>query len=264
MMDNQLTTSCKDCVFANYIGKTQTDCKLGRIAKFRQNKVDIIDAEDLEENEFFVVESWCNYYRDENWVKSLDSNIEDLSSQVKKEAIFPVGFIVLFNESDDIEQLGTTISAIKEIESVPYVIVANSSNLDDIDVITKVQEFFEGSEIDYKITKILDSSFDNGQIIDAAFPNITNSYYYLLESGNEPVKDVESLIDKQINTELQPVVYIKGDNGISGTVIQSTMHKFLNGNYGMSLLEKIEGIQGEDGSVKSVVWTWEEVRNGKS
>jgi len=48
---NDLTTACKDCVFANYIGKTQTDCKLGRIEKFRAKGVDIIEAEDLEENE---------------------------------------------------------------------------------------------------------------------------------------------------------------------------------------------------------------------
>ena len=263
MMDNQLTTACKDCVFANYIGKTQTDCKLGRIEKFKQNGVDIIEAEDLEENEFFVVESWCNYYRDEEWIKSLSADIDDLSAQVKKEAIFPVGFIVLFNENNTIEQLEITTSMIKDMEKVAYVVVANSSNLEDIDVITKVQELFEDSEIDFKVTKIMDNDFNQNQIIDAAFPNITNSYYYLLESGDAPVKDVVSLIDKQINTELEPVVYIKGDKGVSGTVIQSTMHKFLNGNYGMSLLEKIEGIQSEDGSVKSVVWTWEEVRNGR-
>jgi len=263
MMENQLTTACKDCVFANYIGKTQTDCKLGRIEKFRQKGVDIIEAEDLEENEFFVVESWCNYYRDEEWVKNLNSDIDDLSAQVKKEAVFPVGFIVLFNENNTTEQLETTISSIKDMEEVAYAVVVNSSNLDDIDVITKVQELFEDSEIDFKITKIMDSAFNQSQIIDVAFPNISNSYYYLLESGDLPVKDVVSLIDRQTNTELEPVVYIKGDKGISGTVIQSTMHKFLNGNYGMSLLEKIEGIQSEDGSVKSVVWTWEEVRNGR-
>ena len=47
---NDLTTACKSCVFANYIGKTQIDCKLGRIKKYREKGVDIIGAEDLEEN----------------------------------------------------------------------------------------------------------------------------------------------------------------------------------------------------------------------
>jgi hypothetical protein len=217
MMDNQLTSSCKDCVFAVYIGKTQTECKLGRVEKFREKGVDIIEAEDLEENEFFVVEAWCNYYRNQEWKEAFDTSVS-LTDKVKEEAVFPVGFIVLFDNDSSTEDLEKTISGIKEIEGeASYVTIANSSESDPIE----------------------------------------------FRAGNKPAKDVISLIDKQTNTELEPVVYIKGDEDLNGTVVQATMHKFLNGYYGMTLLEKIEGIQSEDGSTKSVVWTWEEIRNGK-
>jgi hypothetical protein len=110
----------------------------------------------------------------------------------------------------------------------------------------------------------MDEEYTESEIIDAAFMNIGNSYYCVLKSGDGTDKDIISLIDNQTNTELEPIVYIKGEDGISNSVIQSTMHKFLNGNYGMSLLEKIEGIQSEDGSTKSVVWTWEEIKNGRA
>ena len=265
MMDNQLTTSCRDCVFANYIGKTQTDCKLGRIEKFKKKGIDIIEAEDLEENEFYVVEAWCNYYREKKWQEDVENHVDDLQAQVKREAVFPVGFIVLFDKTHTLDQLEYTVSSINNMEGeASYVVVANSSKLDDVDVITKVQELFEDSEIDYKITRIMDEEYEEGQIIDAAFANVGNSYYCVLKSGDGTDKDIISLIDNQTNTELEPVVYIKGENGISNSVIQSTMHKFLNGNYGMSLLDKIEGIQSEDGSTKSVVWTWEEIKNGRA
>ena len=56
--------------------------------------VDIIEAEDLEENEFFVVEAWCNYYRNQEWKEAFDTSVS-LTDKVKEEAVFPVGFIVL-------------------------------------------------------------------------------------------------------------------------------------------------------------------------
>ena len=117
---------------------------------------------------------------------------------------------------------------------------------------------------EFKIDELSREEYKEGEIIDAAFMNISNSYYCVLKSGDGTDKDIISLIDIQTNTELEPVVYIKGEDGISNTLIQSTMHKFLNGNYGMPLLDKIEGIQSEDGSTKSVVWTWEEIKNGRA
>ena len=65
MMDNQLTSSCKDCVFAVYIGKTQTECKLGRVEKFREKGVDIIEAEDLD---VFLVDNIYIYMKFK-WLK---------------------------------------------------------------------------------------------------------------------------------------------------------------------------------------------------
>ena len=263
MMDNQLTSSCKDCVFAVYIGKTQTEFKLGRVEKFREKGVDIIEAEDLEENELFVVEAWCNYYRNQEWKEAFDTSVS-LTDKVKEEAVFPVGFIVLFDNDSSTEDLEKTISGIKEIEGeASYVTIANSSESDPIEFISTVQDLFGDSEIDYKVTRIMEKETYQYQSIDLCFSNINNIYYYILRAGNKPAKDVISLIDKQTNTELEPVVYIKGDENLNGTVVQATMHKFLNGYYGMTLLEKIEGIQSEDGSTKSVVWTWEEIRNGK-
>ena len=35
-LGNELTTSCKECVFAEYEEKTQTGCKTGRLDKYRE------------------------------------------------------------------------------------------------------------------------------------------------------------------------------------------------------------------------------------
>ena len=47
-----LTTNCNKCYFAIKIGKTQTGCELNRLEKYKKNNVIVIEAEDLEDNEF--------------------------------------------------------------------------------------------------------------------------------------------------------------------------------------------------------------------
>ena len=50
-----LTTSCKDCVFSEKDDKTQTGCSLNRMEKFKEQGTYVVEAEDLEENEFYVI-----------------------------------------------------------------------------------------------------------------------------------------------------------------------------------------------------------------
>ena len=53
--DEIVTTSCCDCVFAEYVGDTQTDCSMGRLEKFRKNGTTVLEAHN-EDKEFYVVE----------------------------------------------------------------------------------------------------------------------------------------------------------------------------------------------------------------
>ena len=41
-----LVTSCKDCVFADYEGVTQTGCSRGKLDIFKDRKIPIVEAED--------------------------------------------------------------------------------------------------------------------------------------------------------------------------------------------------------------------------
>jgi hypothetical protein len=47
-------TPCKNCVFAKYDGKTQTDCHLDMTTKFSSKGIEIIKAYD-EEKEFDII-----------------------------------------------------------------------------------------------------------------------------------------------------------------------------------------------------------------
>jgi len=267
---NDLTTACKNCVFANYIGKTQIDCKLGRIAKFREKGVDIIEAEDLEENEFFVLEAWCNAYREKDWA----DEYADLIGQVYKELVTLLGFVVIFgggktkeiNTEEALADLGKTLEGIKDIDDLPsYIVIVNNSPAQHFDVINKAQEHLEDSDIEYKVSNVLKENLTSLECVDLVFSNFRNGYYSMLEAGKLPKKNMISLINNKVNKDLDSVGYIKGYDGINGITVQGVMHKFLNGNYGKTLLEKIEAIQKDSDFGKTgmdIVRTWEDIENG--
>ena len=62
-----ITTSCQKCVFSVKEGKTQVVFELGKIDILIAQGVNVIEAEDLEENEFYVLEHGCRTYREEIW-----------------------------------------------------------------------------------------------------------------------------------------------------------------------------------------------------
>lgn len=268
-LGNELTTSCKECVFAEYEEKTQTGCKTGRLDKYREKGVDIIEAEDLEENEFFVIESWCNHYRDKDWAESKDISEDqesNLLNKMREETVPPLGFLVLFDKNSTLDDLNLTIEQIKLVEDkISYIIISDSSEEEYTTMVDNCQKVFgEESEHDWKLSKLVEKDAENLRSIDLVFSHIKNGYYYVLKSGQEPVTNIVELLDKRTNDELDPVAYVKFSDDDIPYAAQATMHKYLNGNYGMPLIEKIKGIQSEDGSKISVVWSLEELSNGRT
>jgi hypothetical protein len=56
-------TSCKNCIFAIYDGKTQIGCEDNRIEKFGDEVIEVYD----DSREFYVIKRLCNLYRPQTW-----------------------------------------------------------------------------------------------------------------------------------------------------------------------------------------------------
>ena len=63
LQDQQIKTSCKECVCSIYKDATQTGCSFDRIKKFG---TDVIEAYD-DNKEFYVIKRFCNFYRNPKW-----------------------------------------------------------------------------------------------------------------------------------------------------------------------------------------------------
>lgn len=59
----QVQTSCKECVFALYEGKTQTACLANRLKHFEGAVVEAYD----DDKEFYVINRACTFFRPSHW-----------------------------------------------------------------------------------------------------------------------------------------------------------------------------------------------------
>ena len=122
-----LTTNCNKCYFAIKNGKTQTGCELNRLEKYKKNDVIVIEAEDLEDNEFYVIQSWCSAYREEDWVEDR----LDPKSDVLEEMKSPMGFVVIIDDQNPVNKMEVTLDSILQNCKKPsFIVLANNSSND--------------------------------------------------------------------------------------------------------------------------------------
>lgn len=255
-----LTTNCQKCVFATYEEKTQVGCAAGRLDAYRSKNINIIEAEDLEENEFYVIEAWCAGYREEEW--SVIHEGKDLLNVLKEETKPRVGFFVLVNE-DSNDGLEKTIDSIVQEGGDYIVIVRNlpSEYLKYADLIEKSQEIMKkhDEEIGFRVMQVLDPH-DDLHAIDEAFANSQSGYYSVIECGKTVKSGIIGILNKNINEKLEKIGYVKGYDGVNGLTALSMIHKYMAGNVNESLEEKIKNAEKLDGTT-TVVRTWEQLND---
>jgi hypothetical protein len=257
--DEIVTTSCCECVFAEYVGVTQIGCHMGRLEKFRKNGTVVLEAQN-DEKEFYVVERFCSAFRDSEWKDILFYYSNDLSEspedRVRREVEIRCGFFVGFDETCEISGLEKTVLSILNQELQPrYVTVANSSSMDNMTILEVLRHHFNGTGVIYTCSHIkVDelSTKDQKDIpeiwraIDSAFDSTAkNGYYASTKSGNEFAEDYLSSINHYINEEMKQVILIKSEDYNQGYFMQCSLHKLLYGSNGRFVVDKVAELSEE-------------------
>lgn len=101
---SQIRTECKECCFAEYVGKTQTGCKMGVLDKIPDNVVEVYD----EEKEFFVInDRHCHFCRDKAWAEFYaDKNLEEL---VRAQSQLKISYFIWYDNTSNIDELKHTV-----------------------------------------------------------------------------------------------------------------------------------------------------------
>ena len=259
-------TSCEDCVFSVYENDTQTSCKLNLVEKFKSKNTEVIEACN-DEKEFYVIKSFCNCYRNIEWG---DNNVDHEASLARENrtrwnAIIIVGDGKSGSEAPEknvssfLEDLERTCVSVKE-QSIPpiLVVIVNNSDVLPFDVSHKAHEMFDRTEISFYVSNVIEPGVTDLGCIDDAFLKCKNGFYSVFKSGHVLKPDLLESLNNAINNELEKIALVRGYDGINGLTVQATMHKYLGGNFSMSVEEKISKICEEDGS-DDIIRNWEEL-----
>jgi hypothetical protein len=283
--DEIVTTSCCDCVFAEYVGDTQTDCSMGRLEKFRKNGTTVLEAQN-EDKEFYVVERFCSAFRDSEWKDILFYYSNDLSEtpedRVRREIKIKCGCFIGFDDTCSISDLEKTIVSIERQELQPlYVTVANCSKTNNLVIMDVLRSYFEdGGEVVYTCSYVdLDelSTREQTEIpeiwraVDAAFNTTAkNGYYAAIKAGREFSKDYLTSINHYINEDMNQVILIKSGDDTEDYFMQCSLHKLMYGSNGKFIVDKVTELSEEQDlyhmvtDIKNVKESYESTKSNDS
>jgi hypothetical protein len=163
-------TPCKNCVFAKYDGKTQTDCHLDMTTKFSSKGIEIIKAYD-EEKEFDIINGKkCYGYRENKYFVSRgleEADIEEKINYVKQ--FFKINYLMIINiKNFDYDTMYSLAQEIKSLAIKPQnvVLIRYQEDKSKYDY-SFLHNFFNrcGNLDKWKIQTVIDSNESQESII---------------------------------------------------------------------------------------------------
>lgn len=123
---SRVHTPCKNCVFAEYQENTQIGCYTGYLNKYKDAKVEILEAYD-EEKEFFIInDRKCISYRENKWFDKYEIANASIEDKVAKfNELNKIHYCLAINllKINTIEELSNIINAINIAKIKPKKII---------------------------------------------------------------------------------------------------------------------------------------------
>lgn len=202
IVNQKCNTSCKECIFAVYDGKTQIGCDLDRIDAYLKKGSDIVLEAYDNEKEFFVINNHkCRCFRNKYY--AMNHPNENHKELVLKD--IKTKFCVIIYANRDIDGVKSTLVNLKHhgypIEEI-VIILDKSEEPDKMDYITMLNELLHG--VTWRVN-VLQEVLDHYKTIDMIlhhnkkhfdFFTYLNAYEHLPEGT---LQKIEDKINKDIN-----------------------------------------------------------------
>jgi hypothetical protein len=197
-MIDPIHTSCKNCIFSEYVENTQTDCNLKYIEKHKNNDIEIIEAYDEEKNFYIINKKKCIGYRDKEWLKSNDlsisSSIEDKIHKYQ-ELNFIQYIMVVDLKNVNTEQFIDVCKQISELKTQPQKIIFIRYTNNDLsfpyNFMKEIVESYPISSI-WRIQTMIDNSMSYEDILHTSI--VTNPQYRFIYSVTDYDKNIGHII----------------------------------------------------------------------
>lgn len=198
-------TSCKDCVFAIYDGKTQVDCESDFLNRLRQ-QTDILDVYD-EEKEFFVVnKKKCLSYRDGKWTHKYNlTTKEERSKKLHEENKLNYMVVVNlknFHEDPNLEYLSSSLS---KLSVAPQKIVLIRYQKDNIKYpLEVIQESLKksGLRIPWRLQTMLEDDIYDNILAQVVLQNKNIRFCLSIDKPNEDFNNIVNTANTIVHEDL--------------------------------------------------------------
>ncbi len=226
---NLYDTSCKECVFATYEEHTQTGCRFGRVEKFRQKGVEVVEAMD-EEREFFVIRTRCHIHRHKKSPWAMKVPGRDRMQVARDEVEIELHAIIVMLAEHTVEDVKKTVDSllVQTVGLQKGTIVVNRDGIKPSQVRELVPEY-------WRVQFIMEREADGGHIsvgrcVDHAVDSSTADYYAVFSPGYEVPNDYVQAIDRALNDDLERFVLLEPNEAGQGLLVQLRIHNYYGGN----------------------------------
>lgn len=231
-------TGCINCIFAEWQGKRQVGCKLGRIEKFSERGEQFDTATSQDGREFYIIKNRiCLMLCTEDWL-ARHPEVKDPAREVRKLTELKCDVLILVENEHTLEGIRKTVNALLQQEHKPekITVVLLSDHIHP----AKIRKVFQAAENKYfsfkwQVAHIQERGPKGEKpsiewAMDHVLNNCKTPFYSVFYAGFEPPTDFLLLIDKALNDELEKFCLLLPVDDWNGAFVQTMLHKKLRGN----------------------------------
>jgi len=232
----KLHTSCKNCIFAIYKGKTQIECKLEEITHLAENNVEILEAYD-EEKEFYIVNNnKCLKYRESNW-KFANDNLYIQMAQIYEEIALKYHAIIF--AGDNMIHVSDTLQSLMSQKLPPVFITIVREPTSTLLPSELYYLLLNKCGISWKVENII-QPYTREQIIDIVVSFTKAPIYAVFNAGYIVKHRVFSNLNRAIHEDFFKFFYLTPDENQNGLIVSKRVHEAYQGNFNKPLIEKLK------------------------
>lgn len=247
------TTSCRQCVFAEYEGNKQVGCHAGRFEVFNKHGVDLIYVKDNEKEFYLVKDKACAYFRHIDRCQEALKNhtIEELKEKIGSGLKIPYQAMIFFRDGDDLDDLGKRLDELEAQYVKPSIVSIIDRTHSTEDITPKIVGLFHNNyKFDvWRTQRVKSTDVPDGSTIDVCYDSTKKEkyFFYIVFEASLPIPDSFSKeIHHSIQQEMKNFVYLEANKeGIGKTVLKAAHAKYGGNAFDIDLKDKL--IHYDDG-----------------
>lgn len=235
----EIHTSCRDCVFAQYREKTQTGCELGRIDAYRALEPDsVIECYD-DNQEFYVVDGrYCSAFRhkDSDWAKHPQSAVE----RVRLELRIHLTVVAIVDSLNGLDVF--LESLLKQTPLPAQVVFCNRGKVKNSELMSKVREI-TGNQLTWWVNNPAKNvPVDDLSCVSYCKQKMHCNYFTVFNTSSPIPDNFSECLNNSLNEKMERWSVLKPNQAGQGLTVQFNFYKSpsLNGNLPVCYTEEIE------------------------